>query len=128
MHARVLADRRPKPLLERALEIRSARPDVQSRRDEVDKQKVRSGATEIDEMQLPFTVQDKVVLSKISMAGGALAEGGEVPFEVGGDDDGERLTHLMLAARVRGLVDDGADLKEAFREIMTQVRGVISND
>ena len=64
----------------------------------------------------------------LDRAADTLAEGGEVPFEVGGDDDGERLTHLMLAARVRGLVDDGADLKEAFREIMTQVRGVISND
>ena len=66
--------------------------------------------------------------SDLDTAADALAEGETIGIEVTGDDDGERLTHLMLASRVRALMDDGMELKVAFREIMTQVRGVISND
>jgi hypothetical protein len=48
-------------------------------------------------------------------------------FEVEGDDMGERLTHLMLAQRIRARMDKGEDLKEAFRAEMAAVRDVLSN-
>jgi hypothetical protein len=49
-------------------------------------------------------------------------------FEVEGDDLGERLTNIMLAARVRTRTDLGEDLKDAFRAEMAAVRGVMSNE
>ncbi len=49
-------------------------------------------------------------------------------IEVKGDDDGERLTHCLLAGRLRQRIDAGADPKAAFRELMAEVRNVISND
>ncbi|MGB1698552.1 MAG: DUF6952 family protein [Nannocystaceae bacterium] len=63
----------------------------------------------------------------LDAAADALAEGEAISVEVAGDDDGERLTHLMLASRIRTKVDAGTPLKEAFREVMADVRGVISN-
>jgi len=65
--------------------------------------------------------------TELDVAADALAEGEPVTIEVIGEDDGERLTHLMLASRVRARVDAGTSLKEAFREVMGEVRGVISN-
>lgn len=64
----------------------------------------------------------------LDAAADALAEGETIAFEVAGEDDGERLTHLMLASRVRSRADAGTPLKEAFREVMGEVRGVIAND
>lgn len=64
----------------------------------------------------------------LDAAADALAEGDSIAIEVAGADDGERLTHLMLASRVRERADRGAPLKEAFREVMGEVRGVISNE
>ena len=49
-------------------------------------------------------------------------------LEVDGDDLGERLTHLLLASRIRARMDDGVALKHAFRAEMSEVRGVLSND
>jgi hypothetical protein len=57
----------------------------------------------------------------------ALSERGEELLEVEGEDEGERLTHLLLAQRVRGRVDEGVPLKEAFRAEMAAVRGVLTN-
>jgi hypothetical protein len=50
----------------------------------------------------------------------------DVP-EIDGDDLGEKLTHIMLARRVRDRVDQGQPFKEAFRETLSGVRGVLTN-
>ena len=57
----------------------------------------------------------------------AISERGEEILEVSGEDIGERLTHLLLAARVRRRVDAGEDLKDAFRAEMASVRDVLTN-
>ena len=57
----------------------------------------------------------------------ALMGGAAPPVEVEGEDDGERLTHVMLAQRVRAAVDGGADAGEAFREVMSSVREVLTD-
>jgi NTP pyrophosphatase (non-canonical NTP hydrolase) len=49
-------------------------------------------------------------------------------LDVAGDDLGERLTHLLLASRIRARMDDGDSLKDAFRAEMSEVRGVLAND
>ena len=53
----------------------------------------------------------------------ALMDGGAPPVEVEGEDEGERLTHVMLAQRVRAAVDAG----DAFREVMASVREVLTD-
>lgn len=58
---------------------------------------------------------------------GELAEGESLPFEVDGEDDGERITHLMLASRIAAKVASGVPHKDAFREIMAEVRTVLTN-
>ena len=50
------------------------------------------------------------------------------PFAVLGEEDGDRLTHLLLAIRIRKKMDAGADLIHAFREVMADVRSVLRND
>lgn len=49
-------------------------------------------------------------------------------IEVAGADRGERLTHVLLALRIRERMDEGHDVKDAFREVMRGVRGVLTND
>jgi hypothetical protein len=57
----------------------------------------------------------------------ALVERGEELFPIEGDDPGERLTHLLVAVRVRGRMDAGEDLQGAFRAEMAAVRDVLTN-
>lgn len=47
---------------------------------------------------------------------------------VDGEDDGERLTHVNLALRVRERVEAGEDARVAFREVMAGVRDLLSNE
>jgi len=49
-------------------------------------------------------------------------------IEVNGSDDGERLTHCLLAGRLRRRIDAGEDPKEAFRTLMAEVRAVVANE
>ena len=49
-------------------------------------------------------------------------------LEIEGDDMGERLTHLLLARRIRGRVDAGETLKDAFRAELGAVRETLAND
>lgn len=58
----------------------------------------------------------------------ALSEERDPPFDIAGADDGEKLTHVLLAQRIRTRVDEGADLKQAYREVMGEVRGVLTNE
>ncbi len=59
----------------------------------------------------------------------AIAEQGEESTDVTveGDDLGEKLTHLLLAARIRSRVDAGEELKDAFRAEMAAVRETLAN-
>lgn len=66
-------------------------------------------------------------LSEIDAAIEAITEREEEVLEVEGDDMGERLTHLLLARRVRARIDAGEDEKSAFRAEMGAVRGTLKN-
>ncbi len=63
----------------------------------------------------------------LESAAETIAEEGTCPLEVEGDDLGERLTHVMLAARIRRRVEAGEDAKTAFRAEMAAVRSVLTN-
>lgn len=56
-----------------------------------------------------------------------LMEERDPAIHVEGEDHGERLTHCLLAKRIRERVDAGEALKDAFRTVMGEVRGVVSN-
>lgn len=58
----------------------------------------------------------------------ALSEEREAFFEILGEDAGEKLTHVLLAQRIRERIDHGEDVKDAFRHVMNGVRGVLSNE
>lgn len=58
----------------------------------------------------------------------AIAEREIDELGVDGDDLGEKLTHLMLAIRVRERVEAGEDPKAAFRSEMSAVREVLANE
>ncbi len=64
----------------------------------------------------------------LEAAAEALAEREENVLGVEGVDNGERLTHLMLAIRVRARADAGEALKDAFRAEMAGVREVMTNE
>ena len=57
----------------------------------------------------------------------AITEEQEPALEVEGKDAGEKLTHLLLAARIRARMDSGEELKQAFRAEMAGVREVLTN-
>ncbi len=57
----------------------------------------------------------------------AISEREEDPAEVAGDDVGEKLTHVLLAQRIRARVDAGEAPKDAFRAEMAGVRTVLTN-
>lgn len=63
----------------------------------------------------------------LAAAAEALENGETLPIEVVGDDEGEQLTHLMLAGDLSAAVAGGADAREAFRAVMQRVRGVLDN-
>ena len=49
-------------------------------------------------------------------------------LDIEGDDTGEKLTHCMLALRVRARMEQGELLKDAFRAEMAAVRAVLENE
>ena len=65
--------------------------------------------------------------SALSEAAEALGEEKAPAFEVQGEDDGERLTHVLLALRIRSRMDDGESARDAFRHVMAGVRDVLTN-
>lgn len=58
----------------------------------------------------------------------ALVEREEDLLGVDGDDPGEKLTHVMLAIRIKKRIVNGEDPKEAFRNEMASVRAVLQNE
>lgn len=68
-------------------------------------------------------------MSDLQEAAEALSDEKDPFFEVHGEDHGERLTHVLLAQRIRERMDEhGEDLKDAFRHVMAGVRGVLTNE
>ena len=65
---------------------------------------------------------------ELEKAAEALAEAEENILDVEGEDNGERLTHLMLAIRVRQRMDQGEEHRVAFREQLADVRELLAND
>jgi hypothetical protein len=63
----------------------------------------------------------------LAAARDAMLEGEPSPLPVDGEDEGEQLTHLMLALRLRAAVDGGAPMKDAFRDLMGSVRQVLTD-
>jgi hypothetical protein len=67
-------------------------------------------------------------LAELREAGEALAGERPTHVEVHGADAGEKLTHVLLAQRIREKMDAGEDPKDAFRAVMAGVRDVLSNE
>lgn len=72
-------------------------------------------------------VAERYTSAQLAEAITALTEQEDELLEVDGEDLGERLTHLLLAQRVRGRMDAGEDLKDAFRAEMAAVRDTLAN-
>lgn len=57
----------------------------------------------------------------------ALVEEQPLPFDVDGDDEGEKLTHILAAVFVRNeMEDNGTDFRTALRKYSERVRNSIS--
>lgn len=57
----------------------------------------------------------------------ALVEDAELPMTVGGEDEGEKLTHILAAIFVlEKMKSEGVDFKDALREYTRRVRESIS--
>jgi hypothetical protein len=72
-------------------------------------------------------VAERYASAQLAEAIAALTEDEVELLEIEGDDAGERLTHLLLAQRIRRRMDAGLALKDAFRAEMGQVRDTLTN-
>lgn len=66
-------------------------------------------------------------LPALQQAAEHLSDETEPVIEVEGEDFGNKLTHVLLAQRIRQRIDAGEDAKDAFRAVMAEVRTVVSN-
>ena len=66
--------------------------------------------------------------SELEAAADAIAEGEELPFDVVGEDEGEKVTNLLLASRIAAKVAAGEAPKTAFRSVMGDVRDLLKNE
>ena len=58
-----------------------------------------------------------------------IAEEERDPLGIDGEDLGEKLTHVMLAMRIRQKVEsEGMELRVAFREQLGEVRNLLENE
>ena len=71
---------------------------------------------------------ENCTLEQLSNAAEVMAEEERDPLGVDGDDLGEKLTHVMLAMRVRAKMDEGQELRVAFREQLSEVRSLLENE
>lgn|GEM_PF-2274977 len=67
-------------------------------------------------------------IEELATAAEHLSEERDPHFEVGGEDHGEKLTHVLLAQRIRERIEKGEDPKDAFRAVMAEVRAVVANE
>lgn len=66
-------------------------------------------------------------IDQLREAEDALIEEQALPFEVGGDDEGEKLTHILAAIFVlERMMHEGVDFKTALRSYTRMVRESIS--
>lgn len=79
-------------------------------------------------MKLPIIRQlaEQHSLDELHAAENAILEEEKPAFDVGGDDEGEQLTHLLGAIWIREQMAGGMDFKEAFRAFAQRVRDSIS--
>lgn len=64
----------------------------------------------------------------LQAAADALIEEQQPIIEIEGEDEGEMLTHVNLALRIREQMDAGEDLRVAFRAVMGDVRELLTNE
>ncbi len=68
-------------------------------------------------------------LEQLARAAHRLGEEQDPEIEIAGVDHGEMLTHVLLAMRMRERMELAGDsLRDAFRAVMSEVRGVLQND
>lgn len=67
-----------------------------------------------------------VTLDELQKAASALEEGETLQIEVGGDDEGEQLTHILGAIWICEQVEQGAEFKDAFRQFAQRVRTTLN--
>ncbi|MFT4623965.1 MAG: hypothetical protein ACI8PZ_002621 [Myxococcota bacterium] len=67
-------------------------------------------------------------VAELEAAAEAIAEREVDELGVDGEDLGEKLTHVMLAIRVRTRMEAGASLSDAFREQIASVRDLLTNE
>ena len=73
------------------------------------------------------TLVESQTLEALQAAEAALLEGQALSIPVGGDDEGEQLTHIMAAIEVlKDIHDNGTEMKEALRTYTKRVRDSIS--
>ncbi len=80
-------------------------------------------------MKLPIikTLAEQQSLEDLKKAEECLINGEVLPFEVGGEDEGEQLTHILGAIDILERVkNEGIDLRTAIRGFSERVRNSIS--
>lgn len=66
-------------------------------------------------------------LEELRKAEDAILESLPEPFQVNGEDEGERLTHVLAAIWIRNEMDDhGTEFRDALRQYSQRVRNSIS--
>lgn len=73
-------------------------------------------------------IAEKYTLEELANAAEVISEEERDPLGVDGEDLGEKLTHVMLAMRIREKVEQGQDLRSAFREQLGEVRSLLENE
>jgi hypothetical protein len=79
-------------------------------------------------MKLPVIKKtcESFSLDQLRQAESALYEELPLPIEVEGDDEGEKLTHVLAAIFVKELQEQGHEYQSAIREYSRKVRNSIS--
>jgi len=80
-------------------------------------------------MKLPIikSLAEGQTLESLKQAEQLILNGESLPFEVGGEDEGEQLTHILGAIDILERVkNEGIDLRTAIRGFSERVRNSIS--
>lgn len=79
-------------------------------------------------MKLPVikSLAETCTIEMLREAEQALLNEEQPSFEIGGDDEGEQLTHVLAAIQILELVQQGTELRQAIRQYTERVRKSIS--
>jgi len=79
-------------------------------------------------MKLPVikSLAETCTIEMLREAEQALLNEEKPSFEIGGDDEGEQLTHVLAAIQILELVQQGTELRQAIRQYTERVRKSIS--